>query len=175
MSTELIAFYAFGALLLIGALFVLFTRNVLYAAFALMLALLSVAALYVLAYADFVAVAQLVVYVGGVLILLIFGIMLTNRLSDQSVLSGVHNRFWGFVLGLLTAGILLFGVVEVPQSMLGWLNAPTAEPISESTVQTLGFLLMTNYSLAFELAGVLLLIALIGALFLARRPEELRS
>ena len=79
------AFYGFSALAIGAALTILFTRNVMYAALCLFIALLGVAALYVLAGADFLAITQLLIYVGGVLVLLIFGVMLTHRAERESL------------------------------------------------------------------------------------------
>lgn len=170
-----IAFYAFSGLTLIGALAVLFTRNVLYAAFFLLLTLLGVAGLFVLASADFLAIAQIMIYVGGVLVLVIFGVMLTHKsdafadansqqpnhiasLNRSGVRSGL---FWGLLVtgGLFAALCLLliranFTLLDQP---VGW----------QSTVTTIGKQLMTEYVVPFEIAGILLLAALVGATYLA--------
>jgi NADH:ubiquinone oxidoreductase subunit 6 (subunit J) len=161
-------FYAFAALTLAAALVILFTRNLLYAAFSLIFCFLGVAAIYVLSGADFLGVTQIVIYVGGVLILLIFGVMLTNRISAGPVLTGLHNQFLGYLLpfGLLVLLLGTLGQLALPD----W--AMRAEEsggiVQESTVAPIGYQLMTQYVLAFELAGLLLLLALIGAALLAR-------
>jgi NADH:ubiquinone oxidoreductase subunit 6 (subunit J) len=171
---EHVAFYSFSALAIGSALFILLTRNLMYAAFGLFLALLGVAALYVLAGADFLAITQLLVYVGGILVLLIFGIMLTRPAGerpDSSKPNRVevvnHRRGWG----VLVAGVL-FGVLGyVALTGTFALNGPTLN--SQSTIRTMGVELMTSHLLPFEIAGVLLLVALVGAAYLAvnRNPS----
>lgn len=174
MSTELIVFYVFAALALGSGVFILLTRNLMYAAFALFLALLGVAALFVLAGADFLAVAQLMVYVGGILVLLIFGIMLTRTADPEAtsetpnrVLVALGNRFWGVVVSVGLFVVLFLVIVQANFALVGdTLN-------SRSTIRTLGVELMTTHLLPFEIAGILLLIALVGAAYLAmnRNPD----
>jgi len=173
MSLVQIAFYAFGSLAIIAALLILATRQVLYAAFLLMLCFLCLAALYVLAGADFVGVTQLVVYVGGILVLMVFGVMLTNRQRNANaqqskpvVLTGVQNRFWALLIASGLGLALVVGLLLVNSQVL----ANTAQP-SGSTVSGLGVGLMTNYLLPFELAAVLLLLAVIGAAYVAGKPR----
>jgi NADH-quinone oxidoreductase subunit J len=146
-----------------------------YAAFALFLALLGVAALFVLSGADFLAVTQLMVYVGGILVLLIFGIMLT-RTPDKSNNSQTPNlvkisakrQVWG----ILVSGSLFFVLLTTIFNATFTLNS--VEPLnSRSTIRTLGVELMTSHLLPFEIAGILLLVALVGATYLAfnRNPS----
>lgn len=172
---ELIAFYFFASLVLLGGLFIFFTRNLMYAAFALFLTFLGVAALFVLASADFLAVAQLMVYVGGILILLVFGVMLTRpRMRKQDythanyVETGNARRFWSGITGAVL--FLLLTTVILQGNFL-----PAEQQITaKSTIQTLGVELMTSHLLPFEIAAILLLIALVGAAYLAlnRDPEH---
>ena len=170
-----LAFYAFSALALFGALAVLLTRNVLYAAFFLLLTLLGVAGLFVLASADFLAVAQIMIYVGGVLVLVIFGVMLThkpelpaNTNSQQPNRIASLNRAGAqasWVVALLVAGCLfiaLYTLLIRANFML--LDRPVGW---QSTVNTIGKQLMTEYVVPFEIAGILLLAALVGATYLA--------
>jgi NADH-quinone oxidoreductase subunit J len=135
MNLPLVLLCIFAFLTVISAAGVLLFRNVLYAAFSLLITFLGVAALYVLAGADLLAVVQIVIYVGGVLVLLIFGIMLMQRSAGQGPVSGTGNRF----IGLLAAG----------------------------TLPDIGLNLMTTSVLPFEVAGILLLVALIGAAYIA--------
>jgi NADH-quinone oxidoreductase subunit J len=165
-----IAFYGFGALTVGAALFICFTRNVMYAAFSLLLTFLGLAALFVLLGSDFVAVTQVLVYVGGVLILLIFGIMLTQRTERQSnqeknqVLTSHLNRFKG---AALAAVIFIFLYQLIDQSLFVQNNPPQT-----STVRPIGQALMTQYSLVFEAIGVLLLVGLIGATYIAADTQK---
>ena len=164
-----------------GALLLLLTPNVLYAAFGLLATLLGVAALYVLAGADVPAVTQLLVYVGGVLVLLVFGIMLTRgrrAVSGQQpnlVLTGHRNRFTallaaGGFFGLLTLVLLR---ADFPR-----LEAGRFEVIyRKSALYELGVGFMTSHLLAFETVGVLLLVGLAGAAYLASNaaPEAVNT
>jgi NADH:ubiquinone oxidoreductase subunit 6 (subunit J) len=165
---EAAAFYGFSILAVVSALFILLSKNLIYAAFALFLAFLGVAALYVLAGADFLGVAQIMIYVGGILVLLIFGIMLTQKV-DKSNDSSRHNRIevpssrgiWGFLLGLGFFVFLLKIIFISDFRMAGdSIN-------SKSTIKTIGVELMTSHLLPFEIAAILLLVALIGAAYLA--------
>lgn len=152
----------------------LLTRNLLYAAFALLLTLLGVAALYVLLFADFIAVTQLMVYVGGVLVLVLFGIMLSSRSSDSStILSENINKTGGLLTAALLFGGLAWLILQTNFAELKWLaaQAPVAEPV-KSTVSGIGINLMTTFALPFEVASLILLIALMGAAYLSTRPKN---
>ena len=167
MSLAAIVFYIFAGLIVISALVIFFTKNIFHAAFSLLGTFLGVAAVYVFAGADFVAVTQIVVYVGGILILLVFGIMLTNRISSESIQTPTHNRFWGVLLGGSTFVLFVYMIFKANFIAL----ARTPEPISQ-TVKTIGIGLMSDYLLPFEIAALLLLVALIGASFIARNKIE---
>ncbi|MBN8824614.1 MULTISPECIES: NADH-quinone oxidoreductase subunit J [unclassified Spirosoma] len=167
-----VAFYMFAALSLSGGLAVLFTRNVIYAAFFLLLTLLGVAGLFVLASADFLAIAQLMIYVGGVLVLVIFGVMLTNKTDPAADASNQQpnriasqNRSTGWVISALVAGSLFVALFTLlARANFALLNQPVGW---QSTVNTIGRQLMTEYVLPFEIVGILLLAALVGATYLA--------
>ncbi len=166
------AFLAFLLLTLGSAVVVLVTRNVLYSAYSLLLTFVGLAALYVLAGADFLAVTQILVYVGGVLVLLVFGVMLTRkpdaeRTTGPNVIRTEHRRAGA---GLLVAGGV-FGVVFTAMQKGNFvrLESEHFDPITRvTTVPVLGMQLMTAYALPFEVAGVLLLAALIGAAYLSK-------
>ncbi|QHW01597.1 NADH-quinone oxidoreductase subunit J family protein [Spirosoma endbachense] len=169
-----IAFYGFSALILGGALAVLLTRNVLYAAFFLLLTLLGVAGIFVLASADFLAVAQIMIYVGGVLVLVIFGVMLTHKAaSPTETNSQSSNRVpalnragaYSWLVALMTAGLLFVALY----TLLARANFTLlARPVGwQTTIGTIGKQLMTEYVVPFEIVGILLLAALVGATYLA--------
>jgi NADH:ubiquinone oxidoreductase subunit 6 (subunit J) len=169
MSLTLIIFYLFAAITVLSALAVLVTRNVLYAAFALLGAFLGVAALYVLAGADFVAVTQLMIYVGGVLVLLIFGVMMTNRQQESKAISGTINKFLGFT-GAASLFVVVLYILKIANFVdIPWLQQAKIDEqlVRESTIPKVGIQLMTDFVLPFELAGILLLLALLGAAFIA--------
>lgn len=166
-----IAFYSFVALTVGTSLCMLLSKNVLYAAFSLLFTLLGVAAIYIFAGADFVALTQIVVYVGGVLVLLLFGIMLTNRSSEVSMapVSESQHTFLGIFLGTCLFGILAYAIYQVDFEHLAWIQKAQQNKkiLQTSSVQGLGVSLMTTYLLAFEVMAVLLLIALVGATMIA--------
>ena len=159
-----IIFYIFAALTVLSAVALLWVRQVLYSAFALLFTFLGLAGLYVLAGADFLAVAQIMVYVGGVLVLLIFGIMLTNRQAAGPPVSGRVNR----VAGILAAGglfaVFLTLFLKANLSVL-----PQVADSQPSSIPAIGAGLMTDFLLPFEICGILLMVALMGAAFIASR------
>ena len=168
MNIALGSFYVFGFLAVAAAAFMLYTRNVLYAAFGLLITLLSVAAIFVLLYADFLAVSQIMIYVGGVLVLILFGVMLSNRVQDRALESETMNRFGGgLVAALLFAGLaylVLTNDYALPASSL----ATTGEAGSaKSSITAIGIRLIANFALPFEVTSFILLIALIGAAYIS--------
>jgi NADH-quinone oxidoreductase subunit J len=157
-----IIFYLFAAVTLLSALMVVTNRNIVHSAFYLLFTFFGVAGLYVLLAADFIAIVQLIVYVGGILILLLFGVMLTNKITNVEIKTGTINLVPAVIGVGLFAGALLASVI----------NAPWKINVAEKTYPTtkiLGTLLIQEYLLIFELLGIVLLIALIGAASIARK------
>jgi len=157
-----ILFYCFAGLAVLSALVVVFSRNVLYAAFALVFTFLGVAGLYVLLHADFLAVVQVMVYIGGILVLLLFGVMLTNRVTNVDLTGGTIRT----LPATIVAGILLGTMIRLV-TRASW-HASSELPSPDGTISAIGDLLMTTYLLPFEGAGVLLLAAVMGAALIAR-------
>jgi NADH-quinone oxidoreductase subunit J len=164
-----IAFCCFTTLTLLSGFMVLFNKKVMYSAFSFLLSLMGIAALYVLLLADFVAVAQLIVYIGGILILLVFGLMFTTKSGEIDFSSGVKNRFLASLLGVGFFSIFAYLISEANIEQSKWIREAkaSADKIGDTTVQPIGVLLMSDYILAFEVAAIILLIALIGAAFIA--------
>lgn len=163
-----IIFYLFGGLTVVAALGVLLFKKVLYAALSLVTTLLGIAGLFVLSNADFLAVTQLLIYAGGMIVLLIFGIMVTKRVStDNQVISFAHNKGIGFLLGLITFALLFVGVWQTNVGAIEWVQKGKSEINMRSSIPILGEKLMTTYLLPFEIAAIFLLIVLIGAVFIA--------
>ena len=167
LSVEVLAFYVFSGLIVLSALVILFTRNVLYAAFSLLVTFLGISAVYVLAGADFLAVTQIMVYVGGILVLIIFGVMLTNKIAGQPVRTQHHNQLWGVLIGSAMLYLLVWGIWQAELDSSSWIEK--SQIVKASTIQSLGIQLMSDFIVSFELTGVLLLIALIGAAYVAQR------
>ncbi|CAN5900847.1 NADH-quinone oxidoreductase subunit J [soil metagenome] len=163
-------FYIFAGLIILSGVYMVLTRNLLYAALSLLLILLSLAAIYVLLFADFVAITQLMVYVGGVLVLVLFGIMLSSRVKDESMRSESVNIVWGPLVAALVFTGLSTLIRAANFSGLPWLQQQAdASPLltGGTTVYLVGVQLMTTYVLPFELASLILLIALMGAAYIS--------
>ncbi len=161
-----VVFYIFAAMVLIAASAVVFSRNIVRSAFALLFAFFGVAGLYVFLLADFIAITQLLVYVGGILVLILFGIMLTNRQINVDIKSGTLHVLPALIIVSAIAGTLV-GVFWSYE----WFVNDTIPPYS-TTAYSIGELLLTKYLLPFEIASVLLIVALVGAAMIARRDKK---
>jgi len=140
-----------------AVLVMILNRNIFYGALALLICLISLAGIYALLQAEFLAITQLLIYAGGVLVLLIFGIMLTNKISGKPVLTDSHNWFSGIIISTSLLGVLLFSFQQNEiMSAQSNLNATRH-------INNIGIELMSTYAAPFELSGVLLLVCLIGA------------
>jgi NADH-quinone oxidoreductase subunit J len=161
MSAVTVIFYVFAFLAAGSAISMLFTKNVFYAALYLLVCLLSLAALYIVAFAELVAVTQLLIYAGGVMVIIIFGIMLTSKISGKPL--RVQNQFT--IPGILLGGTFMV-LISFFISKSVFASAPTKE-ITSTAIPQMGILLMSTYSLPFETVGILLLVALLGAAVVA--------
>ena len=157
-------FWFIAIFTVISAITVVVNNQLLYSAIALLFTLFGVAGMYIFLWADFIAGVQLLVYIGGINVLIIFGIMLTNRISSVRLSQTNVQQGIGGVVGLWTF-IMLTVVITKTQ----WYQSPGIEP--SSTVYELGTLLMTKFLLPFEAASFLLLGALIGAAILSRQEN----
>jgi len=163
-STELICFVLLSLVVITGALGVVFLENIVYSAFLLGGVFMAVAGLYLLLNASFVAAAQVLVYVGAVNVLILFAIMLVNQKEEMSPIKGLRLRKFlsgGVCFGLLA--LLIRVDITTPWPLPGPSN------VGEEATLRIGEHLFTDYLLPFELASVLLLMAMIGAIVLARR------
>ena len=159
-------------MLVIGsALVVAFSRNILYSAFALLLTLFGVAGLYVFLQADFLAAAQVLIYVGGILVLILFGVMLPHQISNVN-LSNPAVKPWlaGPLVLIILAGLIWIIVKTDWSGPKIWLDLIGSELkiLPGPTTQQIGQAIMGKYLLPFEVVSVLLLAALLGAAYLAR-------
>ncbi len=159
-------FYLFALVTLGSAIVVVFSKNIVRSAFSLLFTFFGVAGLYVLLLADFLAITQLMIYVGGILVLLIFGVMLTNRQMNVDAKTGTVRTLPAVLIVAAIAGTLV--------GMFWSTNWPTLGSLPEvpSSGQRIGDLLLTSYLLPFEIASVILLVALIGAAMIARREKK---
>lgn len=169
MTGPLIAFYAVGAAAILGALGVVLVRNVVHAALMLLVALLAVAGLFILVFAEFLALTQVLIYGGAVTVVTLFAIMLTrttelrvrldNRQKPVAALAAL------VVFGLLTATFL---ASDIPTRTTPASVAEAASPAASTGFETLGTALFTQWAIPFEVVSVVLLVALVGAVILAR-------
>jgi NADH-quinone oxidoreductase subunit J len=169
MDLYTIIFCLFALITLISASVVVFSKNIVYSAFALLFTFFGVAGLYVLMMADFIAITQLLIYVGGILVLVIFGVMLTTRVISVEMRTGTVQTLPAVLIVAALAGTLI-GVFwttdwRVSSSTAGF----------EKTAPKIGEMLLTGYLLPFEIASVVLLVALIGAAMIARRERKASS
>jgi NADH-quinone oxidoreductase subunit J len=160
-----IVFYFFAAVIIGSAAVVVFARSIIRSAFALLFTFLGVAAIYVFLGADFLAATQMVIYVGGILVLLLFGVMLTHKLYDLNLKAETFQFF-----PALTAVIVVFAALVTFMLRAHWYSGGQRPALP--TTAAIGELLMKDYILPFEAASILLMIALIGAAMIVRRRSE---
>jgi len=162
MTLRLGIFYLMAAFTVWAAAIVVLGKNIVRAAVALIFSFCGMAALYVMLDAEFLAAVQVLIYVGGITILLLFAIMLTTRISsatarvinDQVVLSAIAT------IGLLAG--LIYATTQGISALMGPPNLPETAPF-------LGRALLTTYALPFEAVSILLLAGMVGAIILARK------
>lgn len=169
-GVQLVSLSILGVLMLVAALGVVLLSNIVYSAFLLGMVFVSISGLYILLNAGFVAAAQVLVYVGAVNILILFGIMLVNKREDFQPVANA----W---IGKAATGAVCIGLFSLLSSMV--LSTPwqlsLAPPAGEAAIEIIGQHFFSDFLLPFELASVLLLMALVGAIILARReyvPDE---
>lgn len=175
MSLDLLAFIVLGLVTLIAAYLVVASENLMHAALFLGLSFVGVAGIYLVLGAEFLAAAQILIYVGAITTMIVFGIMLSDLRDLRAGGRGVWARVWrnlvsfrrGVLPLLVSAG---FAVLMLGIYLRGaWpADAPAA---AGSNLATVGNLLFTEYVVPFEVASVILLVALIGAVALSRRDE----
>jgi len=180
MNLEVFLFYAFAALAIGSSLLVVSLKNTARALFLFFITLFAMAGLFLFALADFVAITQIMVYVGGVLILMIFAFMLSNKelLADLQQISGSFISMPSWQSLLLAIGfftVILLGLKEWNNEMPEWImsNIKSGDVISpnDNNIHQLGIKFMTQYVLPFEVISIFLLMALIGAAHLSRKED----
>ncbi len=160
-----IVFWILSAVILLSAFMVVSLRNVFHCALFLIMCLFGVAGIYVLLNAEFLAAAQVLIYVGGVAILIIFAVMLTSNLASERIRMTSENAAVAFVACAMFAVTSIFLLAKTTV----WQYSKVA--LTTDNVGMIGKYLMTEYMLPFEVVSVLLLAALIGAIVLARRER----
>ena len=190
-----IFFYLFAAVTVVAGIMVVFLRNLVHAAFALLFGFAGIAGVYILLAADFIAITQLVIYVGGIVVLIVFGIMLTNRVTNIELQTKPLARLPALVVSALLLMVLVFFALAtnwITHNDAPWVSTPWKENAvtrvtsefhgaprelvdgagSQGTSVEIGKLILTDYLLPFELVSVVLLVALIGSAMIARRDDN---
>ena len=165
VTTQLICFTILSLIIIIGSLGVVLLESIVYSAFLLGGVFMSVAGLYLLLNASFVAAAQVLVYVGAINVLILFAIMLVNKKEDLKPIKYLNSR----KLISSTICITLLSLLVRVDLSNNWIIADPKLSIGEESTIRLGEHLFSDYLLPFEVASVLLLMAMIGAIVLARR------
>src|SRR3954462_6737540 len=167
---ETVVFYAFGAVLLLSGLRVITARNPVHGALFLVLAFFTAAGLWVLLRAEFLAIGLVVVYVGAVMVLFLFVVMMLDINLER-----VREGFWrNLPLALVVGGVMVFEMISVLALRYFPLisRVPAPLPPGTSNTRELGKWLYTDYAYAFEIAAVVLLVAIIAAISLTLRQRK---
>jgi len=168
MDLSLILFYVFGAVLLASTLAVVLVRNPVHAALFLVLAFFTAASLWMLLYAEFLAITLVLVYVGAVMVLFLFVVMMLDINIDL-----LRKGFWKYLP--LAAGVGALMAAEMASLLwrsLGGLSVGAAPPPGYSNTKELGRVLYTDYVFPFEIAAVILLVAIVAAIALTLRTRK---
>ena len=157
-------FYAFALLAVVGAVCTVTRRNAVHSAIGLIVSLLGVAGLFLLAQAEFLFAVQIVLYVGGVMLLFLMVIMLVNL--DRALQQRQFSQQW--LVALAVVAVAGFGLTAVFRKS-GAVLPPMASPAGQGNTQWLSQVMFRQYLLPFELASVVLLVAIVGAVLMARK------
>jgi NADH:ubiquinone oxidoreductase subunit 6 (subunit J) len=178
MTLVQVLFYLMSFIVIASAVFVAATKNLVRSIFMFFVTLFGLAGLYVLALADFVAITQIVIYVGGILVLILFAFMLSGK-ETLNIIAQQRKQFISIskLPALLLAGLFLVVLVnmifKVDANNLPWIKASIASgneiPFNANMTENIGINLMTRYLLPFEAVSILLMVALIGAAHLSRK------
>jgi NADH-quinone oxidoreductase subunit J len=168
---EAVVFYSFGGVLLLSGLLVVTARNPVHGALFLVLAFFTAAALWLLLQAEFLAIALVVVYVGAVMVLFLFVVMMLDINLER-----VREGFWrNLPIALVVGGVMVWEMITVLAFRI-WGADPKPLPAGYSNTKELGRVLYTQYAYAFEIAAVILLVAIVSAIALTlRRRKDSRA
>jgi NADH-quinone oxidoreductase subunit J len=170
---ETLLFFMFAALALSSALSVVFQKKAVYSALSLIVCLASLAFLYLLLNAQFVAIIQIIVYAGAIMVLFLFVIMLLDPRADAA-----PGKSWRMAMIALPLGVLFLAILgfclsslspELPKALPG---AAQTDPVSMGNIENIGRVLFSRYLLPFEAVSILILIAILGAVILAKRKID---
>ncbi|KEK25472.1 NADH-quinone oxidoreductase subunit J [Bacillus gaemokensis] len=168
MNGEFVAFFALSLTAIIGGILMLNLTKVMHMMLALVFTFLSIAGLYFLLSAEFVGVAQILIYSGAVTIIMIFGIMLTKHDAESESRFNLR-KFFVFLAVVVFGGVMYFAVNNIDFANQ---NVQGSLPLHEQNTLQIGTLLYSKYVIPFELTSVILLVALVGAIVLAKKDEK---
>jgi NAD(P)H-quinone oxidoreductase subunit 6 len=166
METQFVMFLLLAVATLVGAAGVALSRNIFWSAMGLLSSLVGVGGLYVLLSADFIAITQVLVYIGGVLVLIIFAVMLTSQIRDVNVSNRSLGLAGGFAVFFVVSLLLSFVALWTPWKLTG--QAPIV-----GTTAAIGDGLLGKWLLPFEIASVVLIATMVGAIVVARKEVKL--
>lgn len=163
---KLIIFNIFILLSIVPSFWVAFSSDIVHAAFSLLFTFFGVAGLYVLLGADFIGVVQVIIYIGGILVLIIFGVMMTERGKMLRLTVQLPGRIFAAILSLIILTGLFLAIIRTP-----WPSVPSpAAP--GPTSAAMGELILSKYLIPFEVVALLLLASLVGAVLIVRRSVQ---
>ncbi|GFP28096.1 NADH-quinone oxidoreductase subunit J [Candidatus Hakubella thermalkaliphila] len=166
-TVQLVAFGIVTAIMLISALLVVTARNIVHAVFFLIVTLFCVAGYFILLLADFLAAVQILIYVGAVVALIVFGLILTRARVGQAIpMEEVKQKLWAILVSLIFFGGVSYALLNEKWPVVG------AEKMEVTTTSKIADTLFNTYVLPFQVTSVLLLAVLIGAIVLAMREEK---
>ncbi|MER3500987.1 MAG: hypothetical protein IMHGJWDQ_000785 [Candidatus Fervidibacter sp.] len=171
---EAVAFWLLAVLIVLAALGVVTLRNLFHCALCLGLVLVSVAGIFVLNRAEFLAGVQVLIYVGATLVIILFAIMLSENITGERIQVVSYNRALGFIAALGIGGIVLFLALTTGfPAHTSTIKDPAIAVLEgvKTNIAAFGTLLLTKFIVPFEFASVFLLVAMIGAIVIARTAE----
>ena len=180
MNIVQVLFYVMSFIVVGSAFFVAATKNLVRSIFMFFITLFALAGLYVLALADFVAITQVVIYVGGILVLILFAFMLSGKetltVLQQNTRLVTLSKLPAVILALLFFGVMVYTILKIDANNFGWIKQSivTKNTIMPNDLVTdnIGINLMTRYLLPFEAISILLMVALVGAAHLSRKEVK---
>ena len=174
MATDLLLFYLFGAIAVGASLLVVLGRNPMHSVLLLIVSFAALAGLYIGLEAPFAAVVQIIIYAGAIMVLFLFVVMLLNDHREDDAPAGVMSGPLraGAALAALLVAELGWALTRAARDGEAWLSSgPDADAAALQSVRSLGNVLFTEYSLAFEVTSILIIVAMVGAVVLARRES----
>ncbi len=164
---DTVFFYIFAVMVLGGGILTITRRNAVHAALSLVVALLGVAGIFLLQKAEFLFVVQIMLYIGGVVLLLLFVIMLVN-LDDAAKLRQFNKQWWVVLACVAVVAVELIYVIRRGADSFDLPEAAAAVPSADGSTEMLADVLFSEYLLPFEIASILLLVAVVGSVVMAK-------